>query len=63
MKTVSKRMKSFKKDLSKWKEYDYVVINDDLRKCYNKIIKAIKNNYTSSFDRKLINKHIKKLLK
>tara|TARA_B100000989_G_C19520576_1_gene463986 strand:- start:1838 stop:2461 length:624 start_codon:yes stop_codon:yes gene_type:complete len=63
MKTVTKRMKSFKKDLSKWREYDYVVINDDLRKCYNKIIKAIKNNYTSSFNRKLINRHIKKLLK
>jgi guanylate kinase len=63
MKTVTKRMKSFKRDLSKWREYDFVVINDDLRKCYNKIIKAIQNNYMSSFNRKLINRHIKKLLK
>ena len=31
MKTVKKRMKGFNKDLSKWKEYDYVVINDDLK--------------------------------
>ena len=38
--------------------YDFVVINDDLRKCYNKIIKAIQNNYMSSFNRKLINRHI-----
>ena len=29
-------MKGFKKDLSKWREYDYVVINDDLK---NVIIK------------------------
>ena len=42
MKTVKKRMKEFKKDLSKWKEYDYVVINDDLKKCYKKIMKVIK---------------------
>ena len=42
MKTVKKRMKEFKKDLSKWKEYDYVVINDDLKICYKKIMKIIK---------------------
>ena len=35
-------MKSFNKDLSKWVEYDFVVINDDLNKCYNKIMLAIK---------------------
>ena len=42
MKTVKKRMKEFKKDLSKWKEYDYVVINDDLKICYKKIMQVIK---------------------
>ena len=42
MKTVKKRMKEFKKDLSKWKEYDHVVINDDLKKCYKKIMDIIK---------------------
>ena len=42
MKTVKKRMKEFKKDLSKWKEYDYVVINDNLQKCYKNIMKIIK---------------------
>ena len=39
MKTVKKRMKEFKKDLLKWKEYDYVVINDKLNQCYRKICK------------------------
>ena len=60
--TVSKRMKEFKKDLSKWKEYDFVVINDNLNLCYKKIMNEIKNNLKTSYDKKLINKHVKKLL-
>ena len=61
MKTVKKRMKEFKKDLSKWNEYDYVVINDDLNTCYNNIIKRIKNDKLS-YNRKFIQDHVKKLL-
>ncbi|MDA9743891.1 guanylate kinase [Candidatus Pelagibacter sp.] len=61
VKTVHKRMRGFKKDLSRWKEYDQVVINDDLKKCYKKIMHIIKKNKTT-FDRKIINKHVKKLL-
>ena len=61
MKTVQKRMKGFKKDLSRWKEYDLVVINDDLNKCYIKIMKAIKSD-NKFFDKTLIRKHVKKLL-
>ena len=60
--TVNKRMKEFKKDLLKWKDYDYVVINDDLTRCYNKIMKVIKNNKKISFDKKFVSKHVKKLL-
>ena len=62
MKTVQKRMKNFKKDLARWKEYDYVVINDDLKTCYNKIMKSIKNYNTLDFDKNTIKKHVKKLL-
>ena len=62
MKTVNKRMKSFKKDLSRWVEYDFVVINDDLNKCYNKIMLAIKKNDKRDFDKNIIKKHVKKLL-
>ena len=62
MKTVKKRMKEFNKDLMRWKEYDYVVINDDLIECYKKIMFAIKNTNNLSFDRTFIQKHIKKLL-
>ena len=36
-KIVEKRMKKFNEELSHWKEYNYVVINDDLNLCYEKI--------------------------
>ena len=61
---VDERMKEFNKDVLHWKSYDYVVINDDLQRCFKKICELIdsfidesKNNY----DRKLIEKHISKL--
>ena len=63
MKTVTKRMKEFKKDLLKWKEYDHVVINDDLNTCYKNIMDTIKKNYKTQINSKLINNHVKKLLK
>ena len=62
MKTVKKRMKGFKKDLSRWKEYDQVVINDNLKKCYNKIMTLIKNKNKTELNKYVINQHIKKLL-
>ena len=62
MKTVKKRMKGFKKDLSRWKEYDQVVINDNLKKCYNKIMTLIKNKNKTELNKYAINQHIKKLL-
>ena len=62
MKTVKKRMKEFKKDLSKWKEYDFVVINDRLKICYDKIMFAIKNKKKIAFNRAFISKHVESLL-
>ncbi len=62
IKTVKKRMRGFSKDLSRWKEYDYVVINDDLLKCYKMIMRVIKNNNNIKFDKKKIYNHVKKLL-
>ena len=64
-KTVKKRMKGFNKDLSKWKQYDYVVVNDDLKKCYTNIMQAIKNKNKKKilYDNDFIKNHIKKLLK
>tara|TARA_B100001027_G_C16145513_1_gene275630 strand:- start:7 stop:636 length:630 start_codon:yes stop_codon:yes gene_type:complete len=64
-KTVKKRMKGFNKDLSKWKLYDYVVVNDDLKKCYTNIMEVIKNKNKKKilYDNNFIKNHIKKLLK
>ena len=57
-------MTKFNEDVLHWKDYDFVVINDDLRNCYKKIIKFINttdyikdNNY-----QKLISSHVEKLL-
>ena len=61
-KTVQKRMKSFKKDLSRWTEYDFVVINDDLNKCYKRIMLALKKKNQRNFDKEIISRHVKKLL-
>ena len=60
--TVTKRMKEFKKDLSRWKDYDYVVINDDLNICYKKIMRVITTNQ-HVFNKKFIKNHVNKLLK
>ena len=62
LKTVRKRMKEFKKDLSKWKEYDFVVINDNLQTCLKKIMSAIRSKNRVTFDKNFINNHVKKLL-
>ena len=38
---VSERMSKFEDELSHWKEYDYVVTNDDFEKCISEIINII----------------------
>ena len=30
--------KKFNEEISHWNEYNYVVVNDDLESCYNKIL-------------------------
>ena len=64
-KIVNERMKQFEKDLQQWKNYDYVVVNDDLERCYNEITSIINdnlNNENVNYDFKNIENHIKKLL-
>ena len=61
---VDERMKEFNKDILHWKNYDYVVINDDLQRCFNEICELIDsfiNESKNNYDRKLIEKHISKL--
>ena len=38
---IEKRMNKFNEEVSHWNEYSYVVINDDLNICYDKILKII----------------------
>jgi len=38
---IKKRMEKFNEEVSHWNEYDYIVVNDDLEKCYNKILSII----------------------
>ena len=38
---IIKRMNKFGEEISHWNEYNYVVINDDLELCYNKILEII----------------------
>ena len=61
---VEERMKQFSRDVLHWINYDYVVINDDLKNCYSKIhnlIKAEINNGSKDYDINYIRNHIKKL--
>ena len=61
---AEERMKQFDKDILHWKNYDYVVINDNLQGCYNRICELIEseiNNSGNEYSKELILKHIKKL--
>ena len=61
---VEERMKEFKKDILHWKDYDYVVINDDLETCFKEISSLIDNTMKNSikkYDKRIIEEHIKKL--
>ncbi len=59
-------MNKFSEEISHWKEYNYVVINDDLETCYKKILETIMNekkgiNQTQNLDE--IAKKVGKLIK
>ena len=62
---ASERMKEFYKDVKHWVDYDYVVINDELNKCYEEISKIIDSSYDDNkkieYDKSLIKEHIRKL--
>ena len=40
-KLIIKRMSKFNEEVSHWNEYNYVVVNDDLDMCYDKILNII----------------------
>jgi guanylate kinase len=56
---IEKRMKKFNEELSHWNEYNYIVVNDNLEVCYNKIL-SIMNMQKQGFVKKQNIKEIKK---
>jgi len=61
---AEERMKQFERDVLHWINYDYVVINDDLKKCFSKInnlIDAEINNGSKDYDLEYIRSHVNKL--
>jgi len=61
---AKERMNQFERDVLHWINYDYVVINNDLTECYNKIfnlIDAVINNGSKDYDLDFIRDHIDKL--
>ena len=62
---VEERMKQFDKDVLHWIDYDYVVINDDLNKCYKEVYNLIKSkidNTNNSYNIEFIKKHVNRLM-
>ncbi len=62
---ADERMKMFDKDVLHWKDYNYVIINNDLEVCYKEISDYIDceiNQKDSTYDVNLIKDHIKKLI-
>jgi len=65
-KSVEQRMSKFKEEIIHWKEYDYVVVNDNLDICYNKILETInseKKGIKEAQDKNKIELKIKDLLR
>jgi guanylate kinase len=61
---AEERMKQFERDVLHWINYNYVVINDDLNSCYNKIqnlISAELNNGSKDYDIEYIRNHVESL--
>ena len=61
---AEERMKQFERDVLHWINYDYVVVNENLDKCYSKIydlIQAEINNGSKDYDKEYIREHVKKL--
>jgi len=61
---VEERMKQFERDVLHWINYDYVVINDDVKKCFEKIenlIFAEINDGSKDYDLNFVRDHVEKL--
>ena len=63
---INERMSKFSEEVSHWNEYNYILINDDLEQCYNKILDIIsseKNGHKQKQNRDEIKKKVEELTK
>ena len=61
---AEERMKQFERDVLHWINYDYVIINDEIERCYNKIdnlIEAELKDGSKDYDLNFVRNHIEKL--
>jgi guanylate kinase len=61
---ADERMKQFGRDVLHWINYDYVVINDDLKNCFSKITNLIDaeiSNGSKDYDLEYIRNHVERL--
>src|SRR5210317_1443275 len=61
---AEERMKQFERDVLHWINYNYVVINDDLDLCYDRIhnlINAEINNGSKDYDPEYVRNHVESL--
>ena len=62
---VEERMKQFNKDVLHWRNYDYVVINDELENCFKEICSLIEsetNETKNNYNLRSIESHVNKLI-
>ena len=61
---AEERMKQFERDVLHWINYDYVVVNDNLEKCFsriNNLIEAEIKNGSKDYDLEFVRNHVSKL--
>ena len=65
-KIIEERMNKFSDEISHWNEYNYVVVNDNLEECFNKILKIIiseKKGIKQESNMSEVEKKVKELIK
>ena len=65
-KLIEQRMNKFSEEISHWNEYNYIVVNDDLDECYNRILNIVNSEIKGISQKQNVNeieKKIKELVK
>jgi len=62
-KLIEQRMQKFNEEVSHWKEYNYIVVNDNLEECYNKILDIIKSEKSGVKQKQDLNETKKQITK